>query len=230
MERILEPEVMDTADDAREYDAMDHAAVNKVFVNDLLTALTDWSLQRRVSDPLTILDFGAGTAQIPMELAKRHPACQITAVDAAESMLALAHQKTTDAGLADRITLIHADAKQLPFADGTYQIVISNSIVHHTPEPSAVLSEAIRVTAPGGILFHRDLARPRDEPTLQQIVNTYAAQANSYQRRLFEDSLRAALTVGEMAELVVSFGFAAASVRMTSDRHWTWSATKPTAS
>ena len=46
--RILEPELMDTAEDAREYDAMDHAAVNAVFVNDLLAALSDWSLQRPV--------------------------------------------------------------------------------------------------------------------------------------------------------------------------------------
>jgi hypothetical protein len=49
LNRILEPELMDTAADAREYDAMDHAAVNTVFVNDLLRALTDWSLQRPVA-------------------------------------------------------------------------------------------------------------------------------------------------------------------------------------
>ncbi len=35
LQRILEPEVMDTDEDAREYDAMDHAAVNAVFVVDL---------------------------------------------------------------------------------------------------------------------------------------------------------------------------------------------------
>ena len=42
--RVLEPEVMNSDQDSREYDAMDHAAVNAVFVTDLLNAVTDWSL------------------------------------------------------------------------------------------------------------------------------------------------------------------------------------------
>jgi hypothetical protein len=61
---------------------------------------------------------------------------------------------------------------------------------------------------------------------VQVLVNTYANEATPYQRRLFADSLRAALTAEEMADLVASFGFDRASVTMTSDRHWTWVATK----
>jgi hypothetical protein len=73
-------------------------------------------------------------------------------------------------------------------------------------------------------LFHRDLARPANAAQLEKIVATYAGDATPYQRRLFADSLRAALTLGEMQSLVVSFGFAPQTVHMTSDRHWTWSA------
>jgi ubiquinone/menaquinone biosynthesis C-methylase UbiE len=225
--RILEPEVMDTAEDAREYDAMDHAAVNTVFVNDLLKTLTDWSLQRPIGKPITVLDLGAGTAQIPIELARRDPRVHITAVDAAESMLELARKNIAAPNLTDAIMLIHADAKQLPFADGAFHVVISNSIVHHIPEPQIVISEAVRLTTPGGLLFHRDLARPHDEPALQQLVNTYAVEATPYQRRLFEESLRAALTAEEVAQLIAAFAFDPATVRMTSDRHWTWCAAKP---
>jgi hypothetical protein len=57
---------------------------------------------------------------------------------------------------------------------------------------------------------------------LEVLVNTYANEATAYQRRLFGESLRAALTVEEMASLVADFGFARSTVRMTSDRHWTW--------
>src|SRR3954468_22400865 len=78
--RILEPEVMDSTEDAREYDAMDHSTVNTGFVNDLLAALTDWSLKRPVQTAdasiapiVRVLDLGAGTAQIPIELARRAP-------------------------------------------------------------------------------------------------------------------------------------------------------------
>jgi ubiquinone/menaquinone biosynthesis C-methylase UbiE len=226
LQRTLEPELMDTAEDAREYDAMDHAAVNALFVSDLLDAMRAWGNAPAGNDhaSLRILDLGAGTAQIPIELARRAPHVKITAVDAAESMLALARTNIAAANLTDRIDVALADAKTLPFADGAFEAVLSNSIVHHIPDPRGVIAEAVRVTAPGGLLFHRDLARPLDEPAVQVLVNTYANAATPYQRRLFGDSLRAALTAEEMADLVVSVGFDRDRVKMTSDRHWTWCA------
>jgi ubiquinone/menaquinone biosynthesis C-methylase UbiE len=217
--RILEPELMDTADDAREYDTMDHTAVNAQFVTDLLQSLSDWSTP--------ILDLGAGTAQIPIELCRRAPHVRITAVDAAESMLALARENIADAGLSGRIELVLADAKTLPFPVAAFPAVISNSILHHIAEPRQVVAEAMRVTAPGGLLFHRDLCRPHDEAQLEHLVTTYAGAATAYQRKLFADSLRAALTLDEMRDLVASFGFPRDTVNMTSDRHWTWVARTP---
>jgi ubiquinone/menaquinone biosynthesis C-methylase UbiE len=218
LSRILEPEIMDSADDAREYDAMNHSTVNSQFVTDLLTILTD--------SPLEILDLGAGTAQIPIELARRAPHRHITAVDAALSMLTVARANIAAANLADRIDPIIADAKRLPFADNSFSIVISNSILHHIADPQTVVAEAIRVAAIRGLLFHRDLVRPSDECELQHLVEAYADSATAYQRKLYSDSLRAALTLDEMRELVSHFGFATSTVQMTSDRHWTWSTMK----
>jgi ubiquinone/menaquinone biosynthesis C-methylase UbiE len=234
--RALEPELMDTAENAAQYDAMDHSAVNAVFVNDLLLAYADvlrvdWSRirpcwvkpERRTN---RILDLGAGTAQILVELARRSPHSHITAVDAAQKMFEVARTNIADANLVDSIELVLADAKQLPFEDASFDIVISNSIVHHIPAPCDVIEEAIRVTATGGLLFHRDLARPSNEAELERLVATYTGNANAYQQKLFGDSLRAALTAREMADLVAEFGFARDTVRMTSDRHWTWTARK----
>jgi len=223
LQRLLEPELMDTYDDAREYDAMDHRAVNTQFVTDLLAALVDCRLPYQGSPLLRILDLGAGTAQIPINLARRTPDAHITAIDAAESMLTLAHQNVTAAGVTNRIDLLLADAKRLPFADASFPIVISNSIFHHIAEPRDCMAEAIRVTAPGGLLFHRDLARPCDEEQLKHLVNTHAASATPYQRKLFSDWLRAALTLEEIRALVAQFGFQPDAVQLTSDRHWTWS-------
>src|SRR5262245_56813557 len=123
LNRVLEPEVMDSAEDAGEYDAMDHSGVNAQFVSDLLAHLTD--------SPLQVLDLGAGTAQIPIELAHRAAELRITAVDAAPSMLAIARTNVASANLSHRIDPILADAKHLPFADGSFPVVISNSILHH---------------------------------------------------------------------------------------------------
>lgn len=228
LERILEPEVMDSDDEARTYDAMDHGVVNRRFVDDLLAAGLDASAGRTDDDaPLDVLDLGSGTAQIPIELCRRCADCRVMATDLAASMLDLAHYNVEIAGLGERIQLAQVDAKRLPFPDGSFAVVMSNSIVHHVPQPFDVLAEAVRAAAPGGLLFFRDLFRPRTADELQTLVDRYAGAEPETARLLFAASLHAALTVEEVRELVARLGFAPESVQATSDRHWTWAARKP---
>jgi ubiquinone/menaquinone biosynthesis C-methylase UbiE len=216
--RVLEPEVMDSAEEARDYDAMDHTGVNRLFVQDFLAV---WQGRG------PILDVGAGTGQIPIELCRHSPAAQVVAIDLAEHMLRLGRENVRRAGLAERIRLERCDAKEMPFSPDSFAAVISNSIVHHIPQPAQVLAEMVRVATPGGVLFVRDLLRPDDEETLQHLVHTYARDANAHQQQMFGDSLRAALTLEEVRDLVEDLGFDRTTVQQTSDRHWTWSARKP---
>ena len=218
LDRVLEPEVMDSPGEAADYDAMDHAAVNRAFVSDLLAFSPNFAGR--------VLDVGTGTALIPIELARRIPGVTVVAVDAAASMLELADANVRAAGLADRVTTALVNARRLPFGDGEFSAVISNSIVHHVAEPETVVAELARVCARGGVVFVRDLARPDDVATLDHFVETYAAAANARQRELFADSLHAALTVEEVRTLVAAHGFAPGTVTMTSDRHWTWAAVR----
>jgi ubiquinone/menaquinone biosynthesis C-methylase UbiE len=211
--RILEPEVMDTPEEARDYDAMDHDAVNRAFVADFLAL---WDGQNPV------LDVGTGTAQIPLELCREDPRARVTAIDLAEHMLAVGRENVQRAGLAERITLEKVDAKAMPYGDSSFAAVISNSIVHHIPEPGAVLREMVRVLAKGGTLLVRDLLRPPDEATLRRLVETHAAGANEHQKKMFADSLHAALSLDEIRALVAGLDFDPANARQTTDRHWTW--------
>ncbi|HIQ21049.1 MAG TPA: class I SAM-dependent methyltransferase [Planctomycetes bacterium] len=215
--RVLETEAMDTLAEATDYDAMDHSEVNRAFVDDLLAAGPglDW-----------ILDLGAGTAQIPILLCQREQVARVLAADMAQHMLIVAGRNIARAGLGGRIRLHRVDAKRLPYRDGSFGAVVSNSIVHHIPQPATVLEEAWRVTAPGGLLFFRDLCRPQDEDELSRLVRMYAEGANEHQRKMFADSLRASLSVDEMRRLVEQLGGNGDAVRMTSDRHWTWSQTR----
>ena len=228
LSRVLEPEVMDTPDEALAYDRMDHAEVNRRFVTDLLTAADAQGVNLGTDGERAtqLLDLGTGTALIPIELCRRAPALRVRAVDAAQSMLDLATVRVRDAGLSDRIQLELVDAKRLPYEAGRFAAAISNSIIHHLPEPAVALAEAVRVTSAGGLLFFRDLLRPADQATLEQLVDTYAAGADDRQRGLFADSLHAALALDEMRQLVAALGFDPQGVTQTSDRHWTWSAVK----
>ena len=215
LDRVLEPEVMDSAEEARDYDAMDHATVNRIFGDDFLAV---WK------DEDSLLDVGTGTAQIPIELCRRTDQVHVVGIDLAEHMLRVGRENVRRAGLDERIELVLCDAKQMPSRDEMFGGVISNSIVHHIPEPRLVLAEMVRVVVPGGLLFVRDLLRPPDEPTLAALVDHYAAGANDHQRKMFADSLHAALTLTEIRALVEDLHFDPATVRQTSDRHWTWCA------
>lgn len=219
MQRQLEPEYMDTPQEAAAYDLMDHTQVNRQFVDDLLVAVGS-------SDAtLSVLDLGAGTALIPIELCRRDQSVRVVAVDAAEHMLDVARKNVHAAGLAERIELRLADAK-LPehcqAAGERYAVVMSNSLVHHLPDPAVFFDRAIELAEPGGLLFVRDLFRPTDEKQWRRLVETYAGTESDHARQMFADSLRAALTVREVRELVAQRGFGGETVQATSDRHWTW--------
>src|SRR5437899_13024575 len=98
--RVLEPEVMDSAEEARDYDAMDHTQVNQVFVADFLAS---WDGQGPV------LDVGTGTAQIPIELCRHAPKAEIVAIDLATHMLKLGRENVRKAGFDERIRLERQD-------------------------------------------------------------------------------------------------------------------------
>ena len=215
--RILEAEVMDTPEEARDYDAMDHSAVNRLFVADFL-ALWDGEIP--------LLDVGTGTALIPIELCRNAPTARLVAIDLAKEMLHVGEINVARAHLEDQIQLQVADAKHMPFPDAMFTAVLSNSIVHHIPEPGAVLAEMARVVRPGGMLFVRDLKRPAGREKLEQLVGMYTAGANAHQRQMFAESLHAALTLDEIRGLVAMLGFTPETVQQTSDRHWTWQAKK----
>lgn len=229
--RTLEPEVMDTAEEARDYDAMDHGEVNARFCDDLLAFAS-----ARGVPVERVLDVGTGTALIPIELCKRCSA-RVDALDLAEHMLAVARENVARAGLDGRIALHLLDAKTTAFGEGAFTVVVSNSIVHHIPDPSDMLREVLRLTAHGGALFVRDLARPTTRARVDELVAKYAPlptgvaadvlARHERQRALFAASLHAALTLDEVRAIVAPLGVAPDDVRMTSDRHWTISHVRP---
>jgi ubiquinone/menaquinone biosynthesis C-methylase UbiE len=231
LDRVLEPEVMDSPRDAADYDSMDHGEVNRRFVADFLAVF------RLGGAPLAsgpevepsvceILDVGTGTAQIPVQLCRQDSLPRIAAIDLAPGMLDLARRNVAEAGFADRIRLEQIDAKQLPYTSNRFAAVMSNSIVHHIPAPAVVLSEIVRVAMPGGLLFVRDLVRPPSAEALDRLVEMYAGGASRHQRQLFADSLRAALSLEEVRAMVEPLGCDPKCATLTSDRHWTLSARK----
>lgn len=213
--RVLEPEVMDDQREAVAYNDMDHKAVNEQFVDDLLAIPnlgTDW------------LDVGTGTALIPVEICKRtDSSVRIMASDASSWMLEIARYNIEIHQCISRVQLHRGDAKKMVFEDEYFDTVFSNSLVHHLPEHHAFFEEIVRIVRPNGVIFLRDLFRPDSQKELDTLVELYGG-TDEHGRELFRQSLHASLTGEEIQELIKPFGFPAACVRMTSDRHWTLAA------
>jgi ubiquinone/menaquinone biosynthesis C-methylase UbiE len=225
--RTLEPEVMDTSEEASDYDAMDHTGVNTAFADDFAA---------RFPGAQRVLDMGTGTARIPILLAARLPRASMVGIDLADTMLAVGRENVQKAGLEDRIVLEARDCKATGLSDGSFDAVVSNSVIHHIPEPGAALGEMWRLLAPGGILFIRDLKRPVDVAEVEKLTGLYAAippglagealARETRQQGYFVSSLHAALTVDEVKALLLAAGIHGSEVYVSSDRHWTLVATK----
>ena len=212
MERILEPEVMDTEAEALEYDAMDFWVVNTLFAQRVV------ELGSRIAQ---VLDLGTGTARIPILIAQARPEWQIVAIDLAESMLAIARENVVRAKLETQIQLQFMDAKQLPYPSSSFDGVISNSLIHHLPDPLPFFREVKRVLKPQGFILLRDLLRPSSTAIAEAMVAEIGTEYSPHQTQLFRDSLGAAFTLAEIQSLVETVGLSDVKVYQSSERHWT---------
>lgn len=208
MERTLEPEVMDTPEEADGYDSMDHTEANASFVERLL----ELGARGRM------LDIGTGPGVIPLMVCERVPDSTVVGVDLARHMLDHAERHRAESPVGGRVEFRLADAKGLDFEDGSFDAVFSNTILHHIPDPGPFLREAVRVLKPGGALLVRDLYRPDTPARALELVREHAAGADPYQQELFRASLHAALEPGEMRALVADLGLPG-EVVLDSDRH-----------
>jgi ubiquinone/menaquinone biosynthesis C-methylase UbiE len=95
---------------------------------------------------LDILDAGCGTGFLSLELASRGH--RVTGIDFAPEMLAQARRKAAEQPASIRFD--EADAEQLPFASGSFDLVVSRHVLWTLPHPEAAIDEWIRVLRPGG--------------------------------------------------------------------------------
>lgn len=212
MKRILEPEVMDNPQEASEYDAMDFLEVNSAFAQRAIT------LAPKVAK---VLDAGTGTARIPILIAQQRPQWEIIGIDLAKSMLELGKKNLETAGLQQQISLALVDVKRMPYLNASFDVVLSNSLLHHLSDPMLFLKEIKRILKPGGAILLRDLLRPENEEVMNAMVAEVDAKYSEHQTQLFRNSLHAAFTLDEIHQLIQQAGLAGMNIYQSSDRHWT---------
>ncbi|NES93171.1 class I SAM-dependent methyltransferase, partial [Okeania sp. SIO2B9] len=100
-----------------------------------------------------VLDVGTGTARIPILICQQQPEWQIIGIDLSKNMLTIGERNIEKAKLQSQVKLELVDAKKLPYSEHSFDMVISNSIVHHLSEPLLFFQEVKRVLQPQGGIF-----------------------------------------------------------------------------
>lgn len=141
----------------------------KLYQRDKLLGVYAWRGDERV------LDVGCGRGLLLVGAAKRAPRGHATGVDvwSKEDMAGNSEQATRRnleiEGVAARCTLVSAGAQQMPFEDGSFDLVVSNLCLHNIydkPTRQRAVAEIARVLRPGGLAVISDY----------KLTGQYAAQ------------------------------------------------------
>jgi ubiquinone/menaquinone biosynthesis C-methylase UbiE len=209
MNRCPEPELMDLPAEAAAYAAADFAGVNAAFVDRLTELVGNRSGVRTI-------DLGTGPGDIALRVARARPSWRLMAVDASEAMLAIAR---TAAGNLSNVRFALADAKATGFPDGSFDVIFSNSLLHHMPDALPLWREIARLAAPGATIFVRDLMRPASEAEAGRLVELHAKSESGLLKQEFHRSLLAAFTADEIREQLRATGLECLNLQPSSDRH-----------
>ena len=102
-----------------------------------------------ISKDSYVLDVGCGVGATPCYLAKRY-GCRVVGVDILEAMVARSLERARKEKLLDRVDFKVADAQELPFEDGTFDAVITESVTAFPEDKQKAVDEYVRVTRLGG--------------------------------------------------------------------------------
>ena len=211
MKRTLEPEVMDTPENVLAYARADFSEVNQKFVDDLI--------KKYSSHLKNVLDLGCGPADIAIRLAFATDEVKITAIDASKNMIKAANENLTKAKLNSKISLLKGYVPGLPLKEQSFDTIISNSLLHHLPNPMALWEEIIRLGKSGAAIFIMDLLRPSSPEKAKEIVEKYSQDEHPVLKEDFYNSLLAAFSIDEVKDQLKNAGLVKLNTEIISDRH-----------
>jgi SAM-dependent methyltransferase len=113
--------------------------------------LTLATLVSSTSSPQVVdVGGGSGTRAVPLAI----HGCSVTVIDSSVDALAILHRRAQDAGVADRVTGLQADADQLASVvpAGTADLVLCHHLLEEVDDPAAVVAALVEAARPGGLV------------------------------------------------------------------------------
>jgi ubiquinone/menaquinone biosynthesis C-methylase UbiE len=202
---VLEPEVMDSVEEAMAYDELE-----RLFGEILFEGFAESAVQMGMANG-KVLDVGTGPGRIAIRMAKLNPGFSIDAMDLSKNMLSLAERNAREQGVGDRIRFSLGDAKRIPFPDHTFDLVVCHNMLHQLPDPVGAVREINRVAKPHGAILIRDVRR-MPAALMRVLLPLYCLRYGRTLRSLTYASYRAGLSSREFAEMVEEAGIERARI------------------
>ena len=133
-----------------------------------------------------VLDVGCGTGTLTIIVKQTHPDAEVFGLDGDAKVLEIARRKAAKAGV--EVTLREGLAFQLPYADMSFDRVLSSLMFHHltTENKRLALSEVFRVLQPDGELHIADFRKPNESlPTMLREAGFEQVKEYAKYRTLF---------------------------------------------
>ena len=125
------------------------AGVPDTAVESFAGVANPWELGR-LAPGERVLDLGSGAGTDSLVAAQMvGEQGSVTGIDMTPEMLAKARGAAAEMGVSN-VEFVESEAERLPFADESFDVVISNGVIDLIPDKDAVFSELFRVLAPGG--------------------------------------------------------------------------------
>lgn len=214
MQRVKEPELMEAREQAEAYARADFAAPHQRFVELFQQKFQGLEITG------TALELGCGPGDVAMRFAKQFPRCAVHGVDGSPAMLAAAaicHARHP--GLKERVQLFKGYLPDAILPKASYEVVISNSLLHHLPDPMVLWQSVTRWAAPGAPVFVVDLRRADSAGEARRLTDLYCAGEPEVLRNDFFHSLFAAFEPDEIRDQLRAGGLSHLQVETPSDRH-----------
>jgi len=193
--RVLKQEVMVSEEEAYAYDRVVSKYADIVHAGFAETVI---NLSPSFG---SFLEIGTGSGRDAILVAKNTLNVRLTAVDLSDAMLKLAASNACTERVEHKIDFIKADAKGLPFSEGTFDAVFSHNMLHHLAQPEMMLSEIKRVVKSDGAIVIRDLIR-YSEFANAVCVNILGVNYSKNMKEEYRKSLLAAFSKQEWLGLM----------------------------
>lgn len=213
MKRVPEPELMTEQEQVEAYGGADFEEPHSNFMALLGSTFPD------IPSVSTVLDLGSGAGDIVLRFAKEYPGARIDAVDGSPAMLEFASSLLSPyPDIEGRVSFTNSFIQDF-IPEKIYDLIMSNSLLHHLHDPSNFWNKLGEASGPGTRIFVMDLLRPASVEEAGALLEKYTQGEPEVLKRDFYNSLLAAFEIDEVKAQIGNAGLGNLETKKVSDRH-----------